>query len=73
MGYISPGHRLKGKLNPLTGDDFEDMYGEYKGKRDIMLWCCTPRSKLKSDGITESNPKKRSLTFNKPHEDPLRN
>ena len=39
MGYISPGHGLKGKLNPLTGDDnLEDMYGEYKGKHDIMLW-----------------------------------
>ena len=31
FGYISPGHGLKGKLNPLTGDeDLEDMYGEYK-------------------------------------------
>ena len=68
MGYISPGHGLKGKLNPLTGDDdLEDMYAEYKSKRDIILWCCTPHSK--SDGSTESNRKKRSLTFNKPHEE----
>ena len=29
LGYFSPGHGLKGKLNPLTGDeDLEDMYGE---------------------------------------------
>jgi len=28
MGYISPGHGLKGKLNPLTSDeDLDDMYG----------------------------------------------
>ena len=67
LGYISPGHGLKGKLNPLTGDeDLEDMYGEYKNKRDIMLWCCPPHSK--SDGGTESNRKKRSLTFDKRHE-----
>ena len=67
LGYISPGHGLKGKLNPLTGDeDLEDMYGEYKNKRDIILWCCTPHSK--SDGGTESNRKKRSLTFDKRHE-----
>ena len=37
LGYISPGHGLKGKLNPPTGDDLEDMYGEYKNKLDIML------------------------------------
>ena len=67
LGYISPGHGLKGKLNPLTGDeDLEDMYGEYKNKRD-MLWCSTPRSK--SDGRSESNRKKRLLTFDKPHEE----
>ena len=75
LGYISPGHGLKGKLNPLTGDeDLEDMYGEYKNKLDIMLWCSTPHSK--SNGSTESNHKKRSLTFDKPHEEvphPLRN
>lgn len=68
LGYISPGHGLKGKLNPLTGDeDLEDMYEEYKNKRDIMLWCSTPHSK--SDGSTESNRKKRSLTFDKPNEE----
>ena len=33
MGYISPGHGLKGKLNPLTSnEDLEDMYAEYKSK-----------------------------------------
>ena len=69
LGYISPGHGLKGKLNPPTGDeDLEDMYGEYKNKLDIMLWCCTPHSK--SDGGTESNRKKRSLTFDKRHDVP---
>ena len=66
LGYISPGHGLKGKLNPLTGDeDLEDMYGEYKNKRDIMLWCCTPRSK--SDGGTESNRKKPSIRRSPTH------
>ena len=68
LGYISSGHGLKGKLNPITGaEDLEDMYGEYKNRRDIMLWCCTPHSK--SDRNTKSNRKKRSLTFEKPHEE----
>lgn len=79
MGYISPGHGLKGKLNPLTSnEDLEDMYAEYDSKhtREIMLWCSSPREH-KFDVSTEgSSRKKRSLTFDKPHEeclDPPRN
>ena len=38
VGYISPGHRMKGKKN-LSEDDIRDMYAEYSGKRNILLWC----------------------------------
>ena len=71
MGYISPGHGMKGKLNPLTCDeDLEDMYAEYKSKNDIMLWCSTPLEHSKSDVRTEKKQrKKRSLTFDQPREE----
>ena len=70
MGYISPGHGLKGKLNPLTSEDLDDIYAEYKRKRaDIKLWYSTPSPHSKSDASTEKKrPKKRSLTFDE--EDP---
>ena len=68
MGYISPAHGLKGKLNPLTCDeDLEDMYAEYKSKPDVLLWCSTPPNK--SDASTEKNRKKRSLNTCKSHEE----
>ena len=46
MGYLSPGHGLKGKLNPLSDDEhFQHMYAEYRSKREIMIWCSTYHSK----------------------------
>lgn len=39
-GYISPGHGMKGKQNPLeVDDDLVEMYAEYQSKREILLWC----------------------------------
>ncbi len=68
LGYISPGHGLKGKLNPLTCDeDLKDMYVEYKNKRDIMLWCSPPFENRKSDSSSSKGQhrKKRSATSDK--------
>ena len=40
MGYILPGHGLKGKQYFITTDaDVADMYVAFKGKSDILLWC----------------------------------
>ncbi len=40
IGYISPGHGMKGKQNALfVDDDLIEMYGEYRRKREILLWC----------------------------------
>lgn len=43
VGYIVPGHGLKGRMQELM--DSEDLIEMYKisGKRkDILLWCCKP-------------------------------
>ena len=40
IGYILPGHGLKGRQYFLTtDDDLSDMYVAFKGKHDILLWC----------------------------------
>ena len=39
MGYIAPGHGARGKQHWITDDlDIEDMYKEYRGKKEIILW-----------------------------------
>ena len=39
MGYIEPGHGLKGKKQWLsTDDDLTAMYEKHVGKRNILLW-----------------------------------
>ena len=42
IGYISPGHGMKGKKHTLLDDDdVDEMYDLYSGKRarTILLWC----------------------------------
>lgn len=57
IGYVSPGHGLKGKQNPLNGnEDLSGMYTAYKKKRDIML-CCN--AVLPENTVEEKNPRKR--------------
>lgn len=39
IGYIEPGHGMKGKKHWLfTDDDVEEMYKKHLGKRSILLW-----------------------------------
>ena len=55
LGYIEPGHGLKGKTQWLTGDDdFTKMYVKY-GKHDVLLWCF----KAMDDQQSSCQPKKR--------------
>lgn len=50
VGYIEPGHGLKGKQIWLTeDDDFEDMYSRFK-KHEITLWC-----HVQKDTATQEN------------------
>ena len=40
VGYISPGHGMKGKQNSIdVDDDLTEMYIEYESKREVLLWC----------------------------------
>jgi len=40
LGYIAPGHGLKGKQKWICSDDcLTEMYQEHKGKKEVMLWC----------------------------------
>ena len=41
IGYICPGHGMKGRKCSLQNDDdVEEMYSsEYKNKRHVLLWC----------------------------------
>ena len=61
VGFIQPGHGLKGKQGWLVGnEDLDDMYLLHKSKRDITLWCY---SRLAAPpGQTEQPQKKRSLS-----------
>ena len=40
MGYIVPGHGLRGKQEWLCeNSDLKEMYTQYKGRKEIVLWC----------------------------------
>ena len=40
IGYIIPGHGLKRKqISLLTNEDLDDMYKQYRNKREILIWC----------------------------------
>ena len=59
VGYISPGHGMKGKKNAiLSEDDTRDMYAEYSGKRNILLWCYSR---------VQDVPKKQCLSYRVKH------
>ncbi len=39
FGYIGPGHGARGKQRwIINDDDLEDMYSEYQGKKEVILW-----------------------------------
>jgi len=55
LGYIEPGHGLKGKMQWIAGDDdLTEMYAKY-GKHDVLLWCF----KAMDDQQSSCQPKKR--------------
>ena len=51
IGYIEPGHGMRGKQRWLSSDeDLKDMYEVFDGKNEIMLWCYSPQQS--SSGVT---------------------
>ena len=61
VGFISPGHGLKGKQYPLVDDDdLVTLYTQYKKKLDIML-CCNavlPENSFSEDKTLTSRKRK---------------
>jgi len=56
LGYIEPGHGLKGKTQWLTeDDDLNEMYAKYSQKQEVLLWCL----KAIDDQKVSRLPKKR--------------
>ena len=50
IGYIEPGHGLRGKLRWLSSnDDLCDMYELFRGKKELILWTYAPSE---SDQVT---------------------
>ena len=61
VGFIEPGHGLKGKQHWISDEeDIETMYACFKGKREIVMWCLltSPASaslvKKKSEKVIEN-------------------
>ena len=58
VGYISPGHGLKGRQNTcLIDEDVDHIYEEFK-RKDILLWCYDVTKKNKVE-CTSDNSKTR--------------
>ena len=66
VGYIEPGHGMKGKKHWMVrDDDLEELYECYGESRDIRLWCqvsliegCEQRKRTSSKVITDKPSKK---------------
>ena len=44
VGYIVPGQGARGKQLWISDDiDLEDMYRDYRGKKEITLWFCSKK------------------------------
>lgn len=56
IGYIEPGHGLRGKQRWLTSSvELEEMYALFQGRKEIMLWTFSENSKKRSRPENESN------------------
>ena len=56
VGYITPGHGARGKQRWICDDiDLTDMYKEYKGKKEIVVWFYSSNN---SEGETSKGKKR---------------
>lgn len=72
IGYIVPGHGMKGKMNDLVDDDdLSSMYEIFKARKNFMLWIkCQVKSKKRpvstsagSGAIGGPNPKRSGSVY----------
>ena len=56
MGYVEPGHGMKGrKIWIHTDDDVNMMYEKHDKKKSVLLWCYTSTAKTKEDAKSRSD------------------
>lgn len=69
VGYIRPGHGMKGKqLELVSDDDLEDMYMCFK-KRDVLLWCYSEKAGTDQPS-TSGTQRKHPITIDDSDEPP---
>ena len=60
IGYIEPGHGIKGKQMWLVENaDLSEMYTRFKTKHDIMLWCFVQKHDSANIGDGQKGRRKR--------------
>ena len=68
VGYIQPGHGCRGRQRwIITEEDVQEMYRDYYGKGEILLWCYMSNKKEAEDAnrATCTPPSKRSRSVSK--------
>lgn len=66
LGYIQPGHGVKGKQQWLVEDvDLDEMYTLFEKKQEIALWCFV----RKSDSNNAASPTESTKNNRKRHND----
>ena len=62
IGYVNPGHGARGQQRWIVDDnDVQDMYKEYHGRNEVLLWFYIPCSSA-GDARFASKKKKRSCS-----------
>ena len=57
LGFIQPGHSFKGKQKWLCSNEcLKEMYEEYNGRKEIILWCYAKVSKTNSRKRSGESP-----------------
>ena len=71
IGYIEPGHGLKGKQRWLiSNSDLTEMYSIYERRREVILWCQCVCAGTTSQGATPNHVKKKRSRENDSVEPP---
>jgi len=67
IGYISPGHGARGQQRwIIDNEDVQDMYEDYKGKNEVLLWFYIPSSNVHHGGrrVRSRSPGKKKKQSN---------
>ena len=76
IGFIEPGHGMKGKQTWILEDDLTNMYSRLRNKKDVVLWCHVrkndedPSTSISSaEKNSKTNTRKRPLRMPDPLKD----